>query len=316
MAKLYTPHTWVDEILAGAERYNILEDGGGAFKSNMQINLATTVSTPGSEVSADWMNEIETGIDEIDTRLEDLTAGTGDQLPTGAIEDAAITLAKMANIATSSLIYRKTAGSGVPEVQTLATLKTDLGLTGTNSGNENTTTIGTLINGATSKTTPVDADYLALMDSAASNIMKKLSWANLKATLNIVPKTSWTPTFTNLSVGDGTLVCEYSVSGSMVHATFHLTFGSTTSISGSVSCTIPTGSMTNNTIQPLGTVILGDTGTANLYGAVYLASATTITIRTLSVSGSHIGVAALSSTIPFTWTNGDRLTCEFDYILA
>lgn len=54
---------------------------------------------------------------------------------------------------------------------------------GTNSGNETTTTIGTLINGATSKTTPVDADQVALMDSAASNIIKKLSWANIKATL-------------------------------------------------------------------------------------------------------------------------------------
>ena len=46
---------------------------------------------------------------------------------------------------------------------------------------ETTTTIGALINGATDKTTPVDADYLGLMDSAASNILKKLSWANLKA---------------------------------------------------------------------------------------------------------------------------------------
>ncbi|HEX8586055.1 MAG TPA: hypothetical protein VF680_16800 [Allosphingosinicella sp.] len=56
-------------------------------------------------------------------------------------------------------------------------------LSGTNSGNETATTIGTLVNGATSKTTPVDADMIPLMDSAASNIIKKLSWANVKATL-------------------------------------------------------------------------------------------------------------------------------------
>ncbi len=43
--------------------------------------------------------------------------------------------------------------------------------------------IGTLINSATAKTTPVDADVLALSDSAASNVLKKLSWANVKATL-------------------------------------------------------------------------------------------------------------------------------------
>lgn len=42
---------------------------------------------------------------------------------------------------------------------------------------------GTAIARATSKATPVDADMLALSDSAASNVLKKLTWANLKATL-------------------------------------------------------------------------------------------------------------------------------------
>lgn len=61
--------------------------------------------------------------------------------------------------------------------------------TGTNTGDsatpaETTTTIGALLNGATSKTTPVDADQIGLMDSVASNILKKLSWANLKTALS------------------------------------------------------------------------------------------------------------------------------------
>ena len=42
---------------------------------------------------------------------------------------------------------------------------------------------GTLVNSATAKTTPVDADMLGLVDSADSNKMKKLSWGNVKATL-------------------------------------------------------------------------------------------------------------------------------------
>jgi hypothetical protein len=62
--------------------------------------------------------------------------------------------------------------------------KTVIGNTsGTNSGNETTTTVGTLINGATAKATPIDADMVALMDSASSNVVRKLSWANIKATL-------------------------------------------------------------------------------------------------------------------------------------
>jgi hypothetical protein len=43
--------------------------------------------------------------------------------------------------------------------------------------------VGSSIHGATAKTTPVDADTLPLIDSAASNVLKKLSWANIKATL-------------------------------------------------------------------------------------------------------------------------------------
>lgn len=44
------------------------------------------------------------------------------------IANGAVTLAKMANMATASLIYRKTAEAGAPEVNSLATLKTDLGV--------------------------------------------------------------------------------------------------------------------------------------------------------------------------------------------
>lgn len=66
-----------------------------------------------------------------------LTNATGYVIPS-----ATVTLAMMANMATSSLIYRKTAGSGAPEVNTLATLKTDLGLTGTNSGDQTITLTG------------------------------------------------------------------------------------------------------------------------------------------------------------------------------
>ena len=43
--------------------------------------------------------------------------------------------------------------------------------------------IGSSIHGATEKATPVDADTLPLIDSAASNVLKKVTWANIKTTL-------------------------------------------------------------------------------------------------------------------------------------
>ena len=70
------------------------------------------------------------------------------------------------------------------------TARTNLGVpagsgtsTGVNTGDETATSIGALINAAASKATPVDSDQLGLMDSAAANVLNKLSWANAKATL-------------------------------------------------------------------------------------------------------------------------------------
>lgn len=50
-------------------------------------------------------------------------------------------------------------------------------------GQTGAVTIEAIIHAATGKTTPVDADELGLVDSAASNVLKRVTWANVKATL-------------------------------------------------------------------------------------------------------------------------------------
>ncbi len=79
------------------------------------------------------------------------------------IDAGVVTLAKMANMATASLIYRKTGGSGAPEVNTLATLKTDLGLTGTNSGDQ-TSIVGITGTKAQFDTAVTDGNFLYVGD--------------------------------------------------------------------------------------------------------------------------------------------------------
>lgn len=59
----------------------------------------------------------------------------------------------------------------------------DQGVKGDTGDPANASTVATAIAGATAKTTPVDADTLPLIDSAASNALKKVTWANIKATL-------------------------------------------------------------------------------------------------------------------------------------
>lgn len=60
------------------------------------------------------------------------------------------------------------------------------------------------VNTTLSKTTPVDADSLLLQDSADQSIWKRLTWANLKATLKTYFDTLYQSVLTNPVTGTGT----------------------------------------------------------------------------------------------------------------
>jgi hypothetical protein len=77
-------------------------------------------------------------------------------------------------------------------------------------GTGNITVIAPGAHAATSKATPVDNDEIPLVDSAASNILKKLTWSNLKATL----KTYFDGLYKPTAVGDAQLIYRYTVTGS------------------------------------------------------------------------------------------------------
>jgi hypothetical protein len=54
---------------------------------------------------------------------------------------------------------------------------------------------------------------------------------------------SWTPTWTNLSVGDGTVTAKYFKLGKLVFFELRLVLGSTTSVSGAVSVDLPVNAL-------------------------------------------------------------------------
>lgn len=80
MAKIYTKNTWVDEVLADDETYLVKNDAGVTVYSNAEISLASSVITAGTAMTAALMNNIEDGIDALDT-LVDIHGATGKTTP-------------------------------------------------------------------------------------------------------------------------------------------------------------------------------------------------------------------------------------------
>jgi hypothetical protein len=154
-------------------------DNGVVALANL-ANMATasvyyrkTAGTGAPEVQSLATLKADLGLTGTNSGDQTITL-TGDVTGSGAgsfaatIASGAVSLAKMANMATSSLIYRKTAGSGAPEVNTLATLKTDLGLTGTNSGDQ-TSIVGITGTKAQFDTAASDGNFLWVGDAPTAH---------------------------------------------------------------------------------------------------------------------------------------------------
>lgn len=150
--------------------------------------------------------------------------------------------------------------------------------------------------------------------AASAKVLHTLTpthWANLQPIAAADAWTSWTPTWTNLTVGNGTVSAKYIKIGRFVRFQIVLIFGSTTSISGSVSLSFPITAVDpgdSGGIHPLGQVTLSDNGTAQ-YDAVLKFSTTSLAvIKGKTVSGSDLrNDTDLSSTSPFTWVTNDAL---------
>jgi hypothetical protein len=122
---------------------------------------------------------------------------------------------------------------------------------------------------------------------------------------------SWTPTWTNATVGNSVQDCKYIQIGKTVHFRLSLTWGSTGVIGSSPIFTLPVTAV-SMVDQMIGVMTAVDTGTGVVQGFVQCKSTTTAMPN--AITTTYFG--GLSSSSPFTWTTGDKVLCTGTYEAA
>ena len=127
------------------------------------------------------------------------------------------------------------------------------------------------------------------------------------------------PQFTNVTIGNATVVAKYQKKEKRVDYDIKITFGNTTSLAASPIISLPSTNFFSDTvIDPcLATCFLRDVSVnATIIAMVRVSSATQLIVSIMAVSGALITTGALSSTSPFTWTTGDIISISGTYMEA
>jgi hypothetical protein len=124
------------------------------------------------------------------------------------------------------------------------------------------------------------------------------------------PWPSYTPTFTGLSVSNGTLAARARVAGKDIRWSVSLTFGSTTAVTGNITVTLPVAARLRFAGTSFGDVTLWDSS-ANAF-RIWHAT------HDLSSNGTRVFLTDDSGNVaaganPWTWATGDRIEINGGY---
>lgn len=148
------------------------------------------------------------------------------------------------------------------------------------------------------------------------------SVANLDADkvdgLNAAEWQSYSPTLTNITIGNGTVTAMFRRFGKSVEFWVRIVFGTTSSMGTDPRVSVPTSIDSNESAvgSPIGVGVLTDTGVQNYVGVPFISSSTEVRVFAFQVSGSNVIYAATTATVPFTWGNTDSLFIAGSYQAA
>ncbi len=129
---------------------------------------------------------------------------------------------------------------------------------------------------------------------------------------------TWSPTLTNLTQGNGTVVAKYIQVGKSVFYYFRFTLGSTSAVGTGGSFTLPVTSVATYTVNDWigsGAAVVGSS--ANFYCQTAWLSSTTARPIFWGTASTYLGTAAATSaSVPGSWTTNDYFQLQGFYEAA
>lgn len=128
---------------------------------------------------------------------------------------------------------------------------------------------------------------------------------------------SWTPAWTNLTVGNGTVIAKYKQIGKTVICRISFTAGSTSSVGSSPTFTLPVTSVSDyKAYQSLGSLYLEDAATQGYVGYIGWKSTTTANPNYMNSGTGNIRSTDINASNPFSWGTNDFFAGTFEYEAA
>lgn len=129
---------------------------------------------------------------------------------------------------------------------------------------------------------------------------------------------SYVPTFTNLTVGNGTLTCNYMQVGKLVVARINFRLGSTSSVGTTPTISLPVTSVSSYVAGHWIGGMRIVSGAAGYTGYFQWGSSTTAILLALNSASTYVNdtSANFTASIPGTWANGDSFSGTIFYEAA
>lgn len=119
--------------------------------------------------------------------------------------------------------------------------------------------------------------------------------------------TAWTPTITNMTLGNGTITAAYRRIGKTLDYRFRFLLGSTSAVGTQPLFTLPyTPSAFYTSTEPMGDVMLLDQAVATRRGSTRFFSGSTLEVLCYTTTGV---LATITTSVPHTWNTGDVMSC-------